>query len=365
MNRNILIILLVVVVVVVAVAGYFATVVHGPSTSTMTSPTTTTTSKSSSPPSNVLFISIADAYKLEANSLGQAFQQATGTQYHVASGGSFAVARQIELGTLPTTVFMSVADSAYHPEYLGNYSPGWAIGLATDQLVIAYSNNSLSNPIAAKIVKLFQEAEQTNSSALFAYAFGNLTSGQVKVGISNPLTDPAGFRAWLSLEIAGYLYANNESYYMDRMLANRGNVTASNAAELVPALTSGNIQFLFIYKSVAIAQHLNYIQLPPQLNFGDPQYASFYRNFTFVAGGHTFKGGLIVLWISVPLNANNETLGLQFVNFTLNHLQILASYGLSPLQKPILEIWVPQSQLPPLIQQFIQSGRFQVVNVTA
>ncbi|MGC9106432.1 MAG: extracellular solute-binding protein [Thermoprotei archaeon] len=376
MNRNVLIGIVVVVIVAIAVAGYFATM--GPSSSApystsqtgtehnhSTTPTSVQTSKTSRPsgvPTNVLLISTADAFRLEGDAYGKVFQQATGIQYKVASSGSFDLARKIAAGVVPTTVFMPIADTAIYPQYLGNYSPGWAIGLATDQLVLAYSNATLKSPVAVNIIKLFEEAKRTNSSTLYAYAFGNLTSGQVKVGIANPLADPAGLRGWLSLRAASYAFANDPNYYVNRILANGGNVTAAHAAELVPALTTGNIDFLFIYKSAAKAQKLNYIQLPPQTNFGDPQYAGFYKKVTYEAGGRTFKGGLIVLWITIPLNTNNETLGFQFVKFVLDHPEILDSFGLSVIQKPLLEVWVPQDKLPPQVQEFIQSGKFKVIN---
>jgi molybdate/tungstate transport system substrate-binding protein len=352
MDRNIVLGVVVIAIVVGVVAGLLS---YSPPNNSNKQPV----------PSTPLFISVADAYTGEASYLGQSFFNATGVQYYVASGGSFALARQIAAGSIPTTVFMSISDKAYYPSFMGNYSPGWAIGIATDEMVIAYTDNSIANnPAAQNIVKLFEEGIADDSSALLAYAFGNLTSGQVRVGISNPLTDPAGFRGWLVLQIAGYLYAHNESLYEERMLLNKGNVTATNAAELVPALETGNIQFLIIYKSFAVAKHLEYIELPPQLNFGSLQYADFYKQFVYVSGSQKFQGGLIILWISVPKNSNNPDLGFQFIYFTLNHLNDLAQFGMTPLQRPILENWVPQNQLPPQIQQYISSGKFEVVNVS-
>lgn len=361
MNRNI-ILGAVIAIIVISLLGVFFYNYY--SQGNNSAPTTSSSSPSSKPsPQGLLVISIADAYKGEGDSLGKAFQSLTGVQYTVASSGSFALARQIASGSLSTTVFIPVADSAAFPKFMGNYSPGWVIGLATDQMVIAYSNQTLRNPTAAKIIQLFNESLKTNSSQLYFYAFGNLTSGQVKVGISNPLLDPAGYRGWLVLQMAGYLYAKNESYFVDRMLNNGGNVTAAHAADLIPGLQTGQIQFLFIYKSAAVAQGLKYIQLPPQLNLGDPKYSSFYSQFQYKAGNTVLKGGLIVLWITIPKNSNNPNLAVSFVNFTLNHLDILASYGLTPLQKPILEIWVPQNELPPFVQSLINSGKVQVVQV--
>jgi len=168
MDRNIVLGVVVIVIVAGVVAGLL----------------------SYSPPNNTstpLFISVADAYTGEASYLGESFFNATGVRYYVASGGSFALARQIAAGSVPTTVFMSISDKAYYPSFMGSYSPGWAVGIAADEMVIAYTDSSIANnPVAQNIVKLFEEGIAENSSALLAYAFGNLASGQVRVGISNP-----------------------------------------------------------------------------------------------------------------------------------------------------------------------------------
>ncbi len=191
-------------------------------------------------PRNELFIDIADAYSGEGNALGAILQHALHVQYKVYSEGSFELAREIAMESVPSTIFISVAQEAYYPAYMDNYAPDWAIAFASDELVLAYSNASLNNPMALAIIDMLNQGFAENNTHLIYLAFMNLTSGRVLVGISNPLTDPAGYRAFLSLEIAGYLYAGNKSmFFLNRLLTNSGNRSATNAAELIARLRRG------------------------------------------------------------------------------------------------------------------------------
>ncbi|MFP3210927.1 MAG: extracellular solute-binding protein, partial [Thermocladium sp.] len=305
-------------------------------------------------PRNVLFIDVADAYSGEANELGSLFQQRFGVPYKVYAEGSFALAREISMGSVPSTAFLSIAEAAYYPNYLGNYSPGWAIAFASDELVIAYSNASLSNPAASRIISELRMGFLSNDTALIRDAFMNLTSGSVLVGVSNPLTDPAGYRAFLSLEIAGYLYAGNSSLFLDRLMDNGGNRSATNAAELVAPLEAGQIQFLFIYRSAAISHGLSYIQLPPQLSLGNPSLNNFYSMFNYSIDGKTFRGGPIYLYVSIPGNTNNESLAQQFIVFLLNDSSLLSKYGLHPLKPALLFTW--RSSIPQYVKELMEKG---------
>ncbi|MBW9140450.1 MAG: substrate-binding domain-containing protein [Candidatus Aramenus sp.] len=346
MNRTALVGIIVVVVIILGIAVYLLI----PKTHT-TTPTTTTTVTSSETPISVW---VADAYTAEAEALLNAFHSSTGIPILMPKGGgSFGLAREIETegSSAGVTVFMPVALSAGTTD-LGQYNSGWAIAFVADQLSIAYTSASINNQYAKMAL---EDAQSGNWSGFFTI----LTSGKVKVGISDPNTDPAGCRAWIVLEIAGYLYQHNTSYYFDRMLNNQGNVTASSAAELVPDLTAGNINFLFIYKSAAIAKHLEYIQLPDKLNLGDPAYANFYYNFTYKLATGIAHGSPIYLYITIPKATNNYNEAIQFVIFVVEHSSILSQYGLTPLKPAFL---FNTTAVPPQIAQLISEGYLQVAN---
>lgn len=279
----------------------------------------------------------ADAYVQESNFLLSSFHNSTG--YSVApavGGGSFSDARAIGQG-VPADVFISASVDAYNQSYLeGRYS-GWAIAFSGDQLVLAYSNATLSSPTASEIVRVFQSAYGANGTSFYFDAFSNLTSGRVSVGIATPADDPAGVRAWLALEMAGYLYASgNASYFTTSIERNGGNISAISAADLVAPLEVGNIQFLFIYKSAAVAKGLAFITLPDALNQGSANLTAFYSKFSYDLPTGAVHGSPIFLYVSVLSRSSDSDAAYAFVYFVVNNTSLLSRFGISPLATPIV-----------------------------
>lgn len=292
----------------------------------------------------------ADAYATETSALLNSFSRSTGIPVApVKSGGSFADANQIAAGA-PDDVFVSVALSATGPGYLKNESSGWAVGFASDQLVLAYSNSSASTAVVSEGTI----AERTNSTSDWGAFFTSLTSGAIRVGISDPVSDPAGLRGWLALEAAGYLYSGgNANAYTAPLLKGGANVTGASAADLVAPLQSGQIQFLFIYKSAAIADHLSYVILDRHVNFEDPSLGAFYSKFSYQDSAGTTAGSAIVLCITVPFDSTEQPSALQFVQYVIENAQSLSSYGLVPLVPAQLYSNVTP---PGLISQMVSQG---------
>lgn len=310
---------------------------------------TTTTTISSAP----LISYSADAYAIEVTALLGAFSQSTGVPVApVKSGGSFADANQIATGA-PDDVFISSALAATGPEYLKNLSSNWALGFATDQMVLAYSNGTSPSSPAGTVIAQGNTAEESNASSDWNTFFTTLTSGSVKIGISDPVTDPAGLRSWLVLEAAGFLYSNgNQGAYAGALLKSGANVTGANAAALVAPLQSGQIQFLFTYKSAAVANHLSYISLDRHVNLGDPALGTFYSKFSYKDSAGTTVGGPIILCVTIPLSSVNIAEALQFVQYLVKNVKTLSSYGLQPLSPVLLySNLTPPAPIPQLVSQ--------------
>ena len=292
----------------------------------------------------------ADAYTIEATALLGGFSRSTGVPVApVKSGGSFADANQIAAGA-PDDVFISVALSAAGPQYLKNSSPDWAVGFATDQLVLAYSNASSAPQVVAQGVS----AARSNSTSDWNAFFTSLTSGSVKVGISDPAADPAGLRGWLALEAAGFLYSGgNQAAYTSALLRAGGNVTGAHAAALVAPLESGQIQFLFIYRSTAVSDHLLYIPLDRHVNFGDPSLGYLYSKFTYRDSAGVNAGAPIILCVTVPLSSVNTSEAMQFVEYVAKNAGTLSAYGLQPLTPSLL---YSGGTAPALLSQLVSQG---------
>ena len=141
------------------------------------------------------------------------------------------------------------------------------------------------------------------------------------------------------MEFAGIAYdggAANEQYFVNRMLTNQGNVTGASAAALVPALATGQINFLFIYKSDIASEGLSLIQLTNGVNLGLAAYNTFYGQATYTTtSGSTQtvnKASAIVLWLSVPKDSTDTTDSVSFVVYTVQNYQTaLKNFGLLPL----------------------------------
>ncbi len=303
-----------------------------------------------------LSIYVADAYTEEVIFLGNMFRNSTGIPFIVKSGGSLGLAREIAISH-HADIFMPVALEAISPTYLGNYSPGWAIAFVSDQMSIVYTNTSINNVYARHALGNATMAMITNNTEYWYNFFYILSSGKIKVGISNPNTDPAGFRAWLVLKLAGYLYANNTDFFYKRMIKNKGNVTGQHAAELVAPLISGDINFLFIYKSTAIVKKLNYIDLSPQINLGDVKYSSFYHSVNYTLVNGIVYGAPIYLFITIPKTVVNYNVSVQFVMFTIKHSELLEKFGLRALKPARLYNY---STIPAWMLELITDGYLKI-----
>lgn len=337
--------------VVVLVAAAF---VYSKPAMTRTAASTTATSVSTVISAGAPLISYsADAYATEVTSLLNGFAAKTGAQVAPPkSGGSFADANQIAAGA-PDDVFVSVALSATSSQYLKNLTSNWAVGFASDQMVLAYSNAAQTS-IATSVISLAGTAAKSNATSDWNSFYTALTSGGAKVGISDPASDPAGLRGWLVLEAAGYLYSGgNQQAYVAPLLQNDANVTGTNAAALVAPLQAGQIQFLFIYKSAAVSDGLSFLSLGSHVNLGSPSLGSFYSRFSYTDSAGRTAGAPIILCITVPLSATNTAEALQFVQYVVQNSKSLSSSGLEPFPVAMLYNNVPP---PAPLQALISQG---------
>jgi len=352
---------IVVLIIAVAVLAFLYATSTGSTTTLTSTAATTLTSVSTSTSivtSGPLVSYSADAYATESSFLLSGFSKLTGIPTApVISGGSNADASSIKAGA-PDDVFISSALAATSPSHLGNLSANWAIGFATDQVVVAYSNATMANSAASNIVTLGQTAEKSNATSDWNAFYTALTSGSVKVGISNPVADPGGLRGWLVLEAAGYLYSGgNQSAYVTPLLETQSNVTGTSSAALVAPLQSGQIQFLLIYKSAAISDGIGYVPLDDHVNLSNASLAGYYAMFSYTDSAGKTSGAPIVLVVTVPLSSVNTAEALEFVQYLVNNMGSLSAYGLViPKTALLYSSLSSTSGLPQAIQALLSQG---------
>ncbi|MEJ2658362.1 MAG: tungstate ABC transporter substrate-binding protein WtpA [Desulfobacterales bacterium] len=218
-------------------------------------------------------------------------------------GGSVKMAKQVsELGRIADVV--GVADSRVIPKFLFGKQgktgyADWYAGFATNAITFVYTSRS----------KYASEITPKNWYKI-------LSRPGVQIGRSNPDTDPSGYQTVQMLELA-------EKYYkkpglVKAILANapRTNMRDTETA-LIAALESGQIDYLAIYRSDARQHHFKYLDLPPQINLSDAEYANMYARAAVKTANGTVTGVAIVYAITIPTNAAHPEWALRYVRFVL------------------------------------------------
>ena len=234
----------------------------------------------------------------------QAFkQQNPGVTIHSQFGASADMARDITQLGQPADV-LGVADYSLIPKLMSDPSEPhatWYLGFVSNQITFAYTSHS-------------KGASQLTASNWYKV----LGEPGVHIGRSNPAADPSGYQILQMLQLA-------QGYYHDPGLsaAVLKNSPDSSVAEtetsLLAALQSGQIDYLAIYRSDALEQHLKYIALPAQINLSDSAMAAAYAQVTIHAGTlGALTAKPIIYGLTIPSNAPDAALAQKFIGFVLS-----------------------------------------------
>lgn len=236
--------------------------------------------------------------------INAAFQKQYGNvEVQSQFGGSVKMVKQVTELHQPADV-VAVADYSVIPKYMfgANHQPkyaDWYAGFAGNAITFVYTPKS-------------KFAQQINSRNWYQY----LSKPGVQIGRSNPDTDPSGYQTVQMLNLAN-------SFYHDPSLESKilANAPQSNMRDtetsLISALQLGQIDYLAIYRSDALQHHFQYINLPPQINMGNPAYAGLYAKAVAQTKNGTLTGKPIVYALTIPNNAPHKELAEKYVQFVL------------------------------------------------
>lgn len=195
------------------------------------------------------------------------------------------------------------------------------ITFAGNEMVIAYNEESR-----------LQEAITTENW------FQIIQNNIVGFGRTDPELDPCGYRTILVFQLASEYYQKPN---LTELLSQKDiKYIRGTEAELSALLESGELDYLFLYKSVAIQHGLKYIQLPDSINLSNPDLNTYYEKASIELGGKTkggvivHKGGAITYGLCIPKNALNKELALDFTSFILSKekgMKIIEEQGQNPL----------------------------------
>lgn len=237
-------------------------------------------------------------------------------------GGSVKMVKQVTEAK-QTADLVAVADYNVIPKYMfasegqPKYTD-WYIGFAGNAMTFVYTETSKG-----------QEKLTTDNWYQILGAEG------VKIGRSNPDTDPSGYQTLQMLDLA-------EKYYKTPGLAQQILANAPEAnirdteTEHLSALKAGQIDYLAIYKSDALQNGLKYIELPAEIDLSDPKYADNYAEAKVQTENGELTGTPIIYALTIPDNAPNAEWAQKYVEFLLGPegQAILKNNGFGILPQP-------------------------------
>jgi len=221
------------------------------------------------------------------------------------ASGSVTAARKISDLHREADVMASadytVIENLLMPKYADYYAK-----FATNEMVIMYSDKS----------KFADEIDAENWPEI-------LMREGVEYGHSDPNADPCGYRSQLVWQLAEKFYRKPGLYDALRRKRPEKNVRPKEV-DLLALLETGEIDYIFIYRSVAEQHKGRYVILPDQINLKSAEYADFYRQATIDIAGKkpgekvTMRGEPMVYGITTIRGSKNHNNAMKFVEFVLS-----------------------------------------------
>ena len=205
----------------------------------------------------------------------------------------------------------------------------WYIEFATNSLGLAYTSQSLYT-------------DEIDSSNWYEI----ISRPDVKVGISDPRLDSCGYRTLMVCQLAE-LYFEDESIMdgitggfsppvtvdgdngvysvsVPEIVAPQKAVLRGSSMRLLAILESGDIDYAFMYKSMAEQYGLGFLELPSEINLGSDGYKELVEELKvtlsfqrFASVNPEFSCQPIVYGITIPQNAPHPELAMELVQFIM------------------------------------------------
>jgi tungstate ABC transporter binding protein WtpA len=182
-----------------------------------------------------------------------------------------------------------------------------------------------------------------------------LAKPDASFAISDPATDPAGYRSLMTIQLAEKKYGQNDIF--DTLIVPNSRIRATESSgvytidvtntspdgkkfviaksgpDLVPLLTAGTIDYAFEYSSVAIQNNLSYVILPVEIDLSSAANADGYKTVQVKRAAGTEVATAIVYGITVPTPARNTDMSIEFVKLVISRQgqDLLAADGQTPI----------------------------------
>jgi molybdate/tungstate transport system substrate-binding protein len=230
--------------------------------------------------------------------------------------GSRECARKISELHQPCDVFASadyvVIENLLIPEYAD-----WDLKFASNEMAIVFTDKS-------------RRAKDINAQNWFDI----LLDKDVAYGRSDPNADPCGYRTILTMKLAERYYGKKG--LAEQLMHKNTEDIRPKEVDLLALLEVGEIDYIFIYRSVAEQHGLKYLTLPEEINLKNPEFEDYYKQASVELDGKkpgekiTQVGAPMVYGVTIPKNSRNPSLAKVFIHYLMDEnkgMKVMAEMG--------------------------------------
>jgi tungstate transport system substrate-binding protein len=247
------------------------------------------------------------------------------TDVQLWSGGSAAIIDKVNKQSMFADVLAS-ADTILIPKNLYPKNATYDIDFAKNTMVLVYTDKS-------------RYATTINANNWYSI----LAKSDVTYAISDPTSDPAGYRSLMTIALAERKYGDNTifatlvkpySKLTQTMDGAIRTIDATNPSpdgkkltitktgpEIAPLLKDGKVDYAFEYSSVAIQSGLKYLTLPVEIDLSDPDMSKSYASALVIRPSGTTTvtevATPIIYGVTIPTSSMNQDGGVAFINLLL------------------------------------------------
>ena len=315
-----------------------------------------------------LIILHAGSLAVPFDQLAEEFEETYGVEVVTEGAGSRTTIRKVtemgKPGDLIGSADFRAIEELMFPEFAD-----WYICFATNEMVIAYRDGA---PLADEV----RNGERT--------WYDVLVNEDVTYGHSDPDADPCGYRTLMVAQLAQrYYYDEADDFGLtpddnaaglydmlfpvpeggDEMDRGRvggawGEVVKPKETDLLYLLESGDLDYAFEYRSVAIQHGFEYLELPDEIDLSSLDFEDFYATAEVEVTGKepgitvTLTGAPIVYGVTIPKNAPHLERAIAFLKLLLGPRgqAIMAGCGQSPIVPAIAS---DRDKIPEGLREFV------------
>ena len=219
------------------------------------------------------------------------------------AAGSVECARKITELNKPCDIMASADYTVIDKLLIPNFAD-WNIKFASNEMAIVFTEKSRKN----------KEINKDNWYKI-------MLDKSIQIGRADPNADPCGYRAVMVSKLAEIFY--KQKGLSEQLLNKDKNNIRPKETDLLALLETGNVDYIFLYRSVAEQHKLNFIVLPDEVNLKNVKFSELYNSVSVEINGKTptekisQKGEPMVYGVTIPKNSPNKVVAMAFIKFLL------------------------------------------------